>query len=190
MSKPLLQIIIGSTRPGRVGRTIGEWIDSVARSDDRFTVELVDLADVDLPLFDEAEHPLFENYAHDHTKRWSQIVTRADAFVWVVPEYNHGYNAATKNAIDFLSREWRYKPAGFVSYGGIAAGTRAVQQLKPIFSALKMVPIPEAVAIPLASYPLVDGVFEGNTGLDASAVAMLAEIERWCAHLKGLRSQT
>jgi NAD(P)H-dependent FMN reductase len=187
MAKPVLQVIIGSTRPGRVGRPIGEWFAELAREDGRFEVQLVDLAEVDLPIFDEEHHPIMENYTHDHTKKWSETVAQADAFVWVVPEYNHSFNAATKNAIDYLSKEWRYKPAGFVSYGGISAGTRAVQALKTVFSALKMTPIPEAVAIPLGNYPIIDGTFTGDEGLNASAQLMLGELDRWCQQLKELR---
>ena len=188
MANPRLQIIVCSTRPGRVGHAIGQWMESVAKLDGQFDVELVDLAELNLPIFDEATHPIMGDYAHDHTKKWSAIVSRADAFIWVTPEYNHSFNAATKNAIDYLHNEWRHKPSGFVSYGGISAGTRAVQQLKPIFSALKMVPVTEAVAIPLANYPLVYGKFVGDPGLDGSAVNMLNEINRWYLQLKELRS--
>ncbi len=187
MSKPVLQIIVGSTRPGRVGLPIARWIEGVATQDGRFDVELVDLAEVGLPIFDEAVHPILGQYEHAHSKAWSETVSRADAFVWVIPEYNHSFNAATKNAIDYLSKEWRHKAAGFVSYGGISAGTRAVQQLKPVLAALKVVPITEAVAIPLANYPLNEGRFEGDEGLAGSATLMLSEIARWTEQLKQLR---
>ena len=107
MSRPILQIVIGSTRPGRVGLPVAEWFDEAAVSHGGFDVEVVDLADVGLPFFDEPRHPRSGQYDHEHTKRWSAIVDRADAFVFVVPEYNHGFNAEIKNALDFLHREWQ-----------------------------------------------------------------------------------
>ena len=108
------------------------------------------------------------DYQFEHTKRWAASVTRADAFVFVIPEYNHSFNAATKNAIDYLHREWRYKPVGVVSYGGAAMGTRAVQALKPVFAALKLIYAGE-VTIPLKTVPVVEGTFSGNEVLTTSA---------------------
>ena len=91
-------------------------------------------------MFDEPKHPRFGEYVHQHTKDWSATISRGDAFVFVIPEYNYGFNAAIKNAIDYLNTEWQYKPVGFVSYGGVAAGTRAMQMLKQVITTLKMVP--------------------------------------------------
>ncbi len=127
---PHLQIVIASTRPGRVGDRFGRWFADEARTHGGFEVEVVDLAEVALPFFDEPHHPKLQRYQHEHTKAWSATVTRADAVVFVAPEYNHGYNAVLKNAIDFLHHEWGDKPAGFVSYGGVASGTRMVQALE------------------------------------------------------------
>src|SRR5579872_6813928 len=145
MSRPLLQIVVASTRPGRVGLPVAEWFADVARKHGAFDVELVDLAEVGLPFLDEPNHPRFRQYTHAHTKKWSATVERADAFVFVTPEYNFGMPATLKNALDYLHYEWQYKPAGFVSYGGISAGTRAVQQLKQVVTTLKLFPLPEAV---------------------------------------------
>jgi len=86
------------------------------------TAEVVDLAEVDLPFLDERRQPRFRDYQHEHTKQWSARIDRADAYVFVIPEYNYGYNAVLKNAIDFLHQEWLDKPDGVVSYGGAAAG--------------------------------------------------------------------
>lgn len=188
MTRPLVQIIVGSTRPGRVGRPVAEWVQTVAEAHDGVDAELVDLAEVALPLFDEPHHPRLRRYEHDHTKAWSATVERADAFVFVVPEYNHGYNAAIKNAIDYLALEWRHKPVGFVSYGGVAAGTRAVQQLKPVLAVLKMVPVPEGVHIPMVHSLLADGVVQATEPMQAAATAMLDEIVRWTGALAALRS--
>src|ERR1700712_2192642 len=108
-------------------------------------------------MFDEPHHPRFGRYEHEHTREWSATVDRADAFVFVTPEYNYGFNAATKNAIDYLHAEWRNKPVGFVSYGGGAAGTRAVQMLKLVVTALGMVPVLESVNIPFVQQFVDDG---------------------------------
>ena len=189
MPRPLLQIVIGSTRPGRVGLPVSQWFHGHAVTHGGFDLEVVDLARVNLPLLDEPKHPRFHEYVHEHTKAWSRTVTRADAFVFVVPEYNYGFNAATKNAIDYLNQEWQYKPIGFVSYGGVAAGTRAVQMLKQVVTTLKMVPVFESVNIPfVAQFLNEDGRLQSNPVLDEAAQAMLDELQRWTEALAPLRA--
>lgn len=189
MAKPLLQIVIGSTRPGRVGLPVSQWFHGHAETHGGFDLEVVDLARVNLPLLDEPKHPRLHEYVHEHTKAWSRTVTRADAFVFVVPEYNYGFNAATKNAIDYLNQEWQYKPIGFVSYGGVAAGTRAVQMLKQVVTTLKMVPVFESVNIPfVAQFLNEDGRLQSNRVMDEAAQAMLDELQRWTAALAPLRA--
>ncbi|MFZ0079625.1 MAG: NAD(P)H-dependent oxidoreductase, partial [Trebonia sp.] len=145
MAKPVLRIIIGSTRPGRVGPAVADWTAERAREHGGFDVQVTDLAEVNLPILDEPNHPRLHQYVHQHTKDWSTLVEDSDAFVFVTPEYNYGFNAALKNAIDYLHGEWQHKPAGIVSYGGVAAGTRAAQMLKQVLTALKMMPMMEAV---------------------------------------------
>ena len=189
MPKPLLQIIIGSTRPGRVGSAVAEWIAATAEADGRFDVEVLDLAEINLPMFNEPRHPRFRQYEYQHTKDWSATIDRADAFIFVVPEYNYGYNAATKNAIDYLHHEWHYKPVGFVSYGGVAAGTRAVQQLKQVLTTLKMVPLFEAVNIPFVQQFLDAGKqVQPNEIMTEAAATMLGELARVTPTLRSLRS--
>ncbi len=176
---PHLQIVIASTRPGRVGERFGQWFADEARRHGVFDVEVVDLAEVALPFLDEPNHPKFGRYVHDHTKAWSATVSRADAFVFVAPEYNHGYNAVLKNALDFLHHEWADKPAGFVSYGGVAAGTRMVQALKPVLVSLRMVPVVESVNIPFQQqFHAPDGGVAPNQIMVESARAMLDELLR------------
>jgi NAD(P)H-dependent FMN reductase len=188
VSTPTLQIIIGSTRPGRVGPAVADWIYERAIAQGRFNVELVDLADVNLPLFDEPKHPRLGEYSYQHTKDWSATVSRADAFIFVVPEYNHGFNAAVKNAIDYLHNEWRGKAVGFVSYGGVAAGTRAVQMLKQVVTILKMVPIPESVNIPFVQQFLdEEGQLRPNEIMEQAATAMLDELGTWTEALHPIR---
>ncbi len=188
MTKPALQIIIGSTRPGRVGPAVAAWFRDLAAADGQFEVERVDLAEVNLPLLDEPAHPRLGQYTHQHTKDWSATVSRGDAYVFVIPEYNYGFNAATKNAIDYLHREWQYKPAGFVSYGGIAAGTRAVQMLKQVLTTLRMTPVTESVNVPFVQQFLTgSGEFQPNDVLTEAAAAMLSELARMSEALRALR---
>jgi NAD(P)H-dependent FMN reductase len=176
---PHLQIVIASTRPGRVGERFGLWFAERARAHAGFEVEVVDLAAVALPFLDEPKHPRLQQYVHQHTRDWSARVSRADAFVFVAPEYNHGYNAVLKNAIDFLHNEWFDKPVGFVSYGGVASGTRMVQALKAVLLSVRMVPVVESVNIPFAAQFLTeDGGVAANDIMVSSAVAMLDELLR------------
>ena len=189
MAKPVLRIIIGSTRPGRVGPAVADWIAERAREHGGFDVQVTDLAEVNLPLFDEPKHPRFGEYVHQHTKDWSAMIRRGDAYVFVVPEYNYGFNAAIKNAIDYLNQEWQYKPLGFVSYGGVAAGTRAVQMLKQVVSALKMVPMADSVNIPFVQQFLdEERVLQPNDIMESAATALLDELARWTSVVGPLRA--
>ena len=185
---PTLTVIVGSTRPGRAGAPIAEWFVERARAHGGFDVEVADLAEIGLPLLDEPNHPRLEQYTNQHTKDWSARIDRADAVVFVTPEYNYGYPATIKNAIDFLHREWRDKPVGFVSYGGVAAGTRAVQQLKQVVTTLRMVPVFESVNIPFHAQFIKDGTFEANDLVNQAADTMLDELVRVETALHPLRT--
>jgi NAD(P)H-dependent FMN reductase len=189
VAKPVLQVIIGSTRPGRVGSAVADWIIERARARGDFEVEVADLAVLNLPIFDEPNHPRLRRYVNQHTKDWSEIVDRSDAFIFVIPEYNYGFNAATKNAIDYLHQEWQNKPAGIVSYGGVAAGTRAAQMLKQVLSALKIVPVTDSVNIPFVGEKLdEDRRLKPNEIMEGAATAMLDELARWAQALRPLRT--
>jgi NAD(P)H-dependent FMN reductase len=182
-----LHVIIASTRPGRVGLPIGTWFFEHAKRHAKFDVKLVDLKEVNLPLLDEPQHPRLQQYEHAHTKAWSASVNAADAFVLVTPEYNFSTAPALSNAFDFLYKEWNYKPASFVSYGGISGGLRAVQMAKQTVTALNMMPIAEAVALPFAAKQITDGTFQPNDMNEKSATAMLDELHRWATALKPMR---
>lgn len=185
---PKLNIIVCSTRPTRAGLPIAEWLHSFARDHGGFDCELVDLATFNLPVFDEPEHPRLQKYKHEHTKRWSASVASADAFVFVTPEYNHGAPPALINALNYLNREWQYKPAGLVSYGGVSGGLRAVQAEKLAFTSLKMVPIVEGVIIPnFVQHIGEDKIFRPNDLHVESARVMLNELIRWSRALAPLR---
>ena len=186
---PKLMIVIGSTRPGRAGISVAEWFIDHARRHGEFDVEVADLAELDLPMLDEPNHPRLRQYTHQHTRDWSAQVDAADAFVFITPEYNHGYPAALKNAIDYLHWEWSDKPVGFVSYGGVAAGTRALQQLKQVVSVLKLLPVSEAVNLPFFTQFIdEDGVLQPNEVMEQSASAMLDELLRVEDAIAPLRS--
>lgn len=165
---PLLQVIVASTRPGRVGRAVGEWFVAAAEGHGAFDVELVDLAEVGLPFLDEPKHPKLRDYQHDHTRRWSETIDRADAFAFVMPEYNLGFSAPLKNAIDFLWQEWNDKPVVLVGYGGVSAGTRAMNLLKPVLTGVRLFYAGE-VPIPFVHKHLEDGVIKPNLPMEEGA---------------------
>jgi NAD(P)H-dependent FMN reductase len=185
----LLQVIVASTRPARKGRAVADWFTARAQAHGAFDVEDVDLARVGLPFYDETLHPRLRQYEHEHTRAWSAVVDRADAYVVVLPEYDHGPPAALTNALQFLLHEWAYKPMGFVSYGGVSGGTRSVQMVKQIAVALKMMPMFEAVSIPFfAQYINQDtGIFDPPQMQADAAATMLAELHRWAVALRPMR---
>lgn len=186
---PKLHIIIGSTRPGRVGPAIARWFEAFARQHGKFEPVLVDLADFKLPIYDEPKHPMTRDYAHAHTRAWSASVAAADAYVFVTPEYNYSPPPALVNALDYVYLEWNYKPAGIVSYGGVSGGLRAAQAVKPQLSTLKLVPIPEGVGIP--NFPQFldeNGAFTPNELITTGATTMLNELARWTDALKPMRA--
>lgn len=183
-----LMVVIASTRPGRAGLPVANWFVARAREQDRFELDVADLKELDLPHLDEPAHPRHGQYEHEHTKAWSARVRAAGAFVLVVPEYNYSMPPALLNAIDYLFAEWAYKPAGFVSYGGVSGGTRSVQMAKLVLTSLKVMPIPEAVTIPFFSQYMADGAFKGSESLDKAAKTLLDELHRWAAALTVLRS--
>jgi NAD(P)H-dependent FMN reductase len=184
-----LHVVIGSTRPGRVGPRIAQWFHRFAAEHGRFEPVLIDLVDFDLPVFDEPKHPRLKQYEHEHTKRWSASVDAADAFAFVTPEYNYFAPVALVNALTYLSREWAYKPVGLVSYGGVSGGLRAAQAEKMLITSLRMMPLPEGVTVPMVSQSIdKDGVFRPSELVQASAKVMLDELIRWAEALKPLRA--
>ncbi len=188
-TKPKLYVIAVSTRPGRAGFPLSTWIFEKAQAHGAFDVELVDLKEVNLPMFDEPRHPRLRQYEHEHTKRWSAKVDAADAFIFVTPEYDHGTPPSLINALIYLVQEWAHKPVGFVSYGGPAGGSRAVQMVKPMLAALKLVPLFESVMAPLFMHSIDEkGVFNPTEFQQTSAQAMLDGLSKWVVGLKALRS--
>jgi NAD(P)H-dependent FMN reductase len=130
-----------------------------------------------------------QKYEHEHTKAWSRLIASGDAYVFVTPEYNYSTPPSLSNALDYLVLEWSYKPLGFVSYGGVSGGLRGVQQTKLLAGALKMVPVPEAVSIPMfTDYIDGEGNFKAVAHHEHAAQTMLDEMLRWSGALQSLRS--
>src|SRR5437588_35263 len=180
-----LKIISASTRPGRKGPVLATWIMEESKKHHEFEPELLDLANINLPFLDEPEHPRFQKYQHEHTWNWSRVIDSADAFIFVMPEYNFGYPATIKNALDYLFKEWTYKPVGFVTYGGNAGDTKSQQMLKQVVTAMKMVPLFEAVNVPFfTKYINNQGVFTPDENVQKAADAMFAELLKWTGPLQ------
>lgn len=190
MPDPLtLQVIVASTRQERKGPLVAAWFMKQVTAAPDFAAELIDLATVNLPMFDEPRHPRLRQYSHDHTRAWSAVVNRADAYVFVTPEYNYSAPPSLTNALDYLTQEWAYKPVGFVSYGGVAGGTRAVQMLKQTVTALKMMPMFEGVIVPFFTQHIGKdtGAFDPGATQEDAARTMLRELARWARALQPMR---
>lgn len=187
---PHLQVVGVSTREDPKGPAVTDWFLERARAHGKFDIEVVDLRTIDLPLFDEPRHPRLRQYEHEHTKAWSATVERADAFVFVTPEYDHSTPASLMNAVQYLVHEWAYKPVGFVSYGGVSGGTRGVEMTRQVVAAVRMVPLVEAVAIPFFEryFDEGSGAFAPEEVQDRAAAIMLDSLVRWTAALKQLRA--
>lgn len=185
-----LKIITSTTREGRKGIAVANWITGVAKEHNQFNTELLDLGTINLPLMDEPNHPRLQQYQHEHTRKWSAAIVGADAFIIVLAEYNFGFPAPIKNALDYLYNEWNHKPVAIVSYGGVSGGLRSTQMLKQVLTALNMMPLVESVAIPSFGQYINDKeVFTPEERVTKSAHAMLTELHRWSTTLKSMRQQ-
>jgi NAD(P)H-dependent FMN reductase len=187
--KPRLGIIVASVREGRIGEPVKNWFVQKAEAHGASALDVIDLKDVALPMFDEPHHPRLQKYTREETKAWSARISLIDAFVFVTPEYNHAAPPSLVNAIDYLFTEWQYKPVGLVSYGGVSGGLRSVQVIKAMLASLKMVPMVEAVPLPFFAQMIdkASGAFAPGEANEKAAVAMLDELVRWEAALKVLR---
>ncbi|MET7673063.1 bifunctional NAD(P)H-dependent oxidoreductase/GNAT family N-acetyltransferase [Micromonospora luteifusca] len=193
MSTKLARVLVlmCSTRPGALGPVVAQWLtETVTSRAAALGVELVPVAlgDLHLPFLDEEEHPSSGVYQHEHTRRWSAIVDAADGFIVVTPEYNYGMPATLKNALDYLSREWAWKPIGFVSYGNTSAGTRSVQHAKQVVTTLRLVPVGATVAIRIGD-AVESGQLRPDATRDAAGVGLLDEVVRVAHALRPLRER-
>jgi NAD(P)H-dependent FMN reductase len=189
-----LAVVIASTREERAGPVIADWFIERARAHGKFEqgkleIERIDLKELALPMLEEPAHPRLRQYKYPHTKAWSATVDGADAFVFVTPEYNYAMPPALLNAIDYVLHEWAYKPAAFVSYGGLSGGTRSVQMAKQVLTSVRVMPIPEAIALPFYSKLIgPDGKLAPGDSADKSAAALLDELLRWAEALAPMRA--
>ena len=133
-----IQIIVGSTRQNRIGKQVADWVQAHAAAHEELNVEIVDLLDQDLPMFNSAVSPMYAPDTSEAGKAWSEKIEQADGFIFVTPEYNRSIPASLKNAIDFLYAPWLTKPAAIVSYGWIDGGASASKHLHDILSWVKM----------------------------------------------------
>ncbi|OHB17989.1 MAG: hypothetical protein A2749_00140 [Parcubacteria group bacterium RIFCSPHIGHO2_01_FULL_45_26] len=185
-----IKIIAGSTRPGRFNTQPVKWLAEIAKKRTDMAVEVLDLAEINLPIYDEAIPAMFKKYDKEHTKKWSTMIDEADGFVIVTPEYNHSIPGAIKNAIDFLNQEWAYKPVSFVSYGSLAGGSRAVEHLRGVAGELKMYDLREQLMLPNYWENLDDKGSYKFTEIQAkSANAILDSLVFWAGVMKDARAK-
>jgi NAD(P)H-dependent FMN reductase len=183
-----LAIIIGSTRPNRVGESVGKWVQQLAqkRSDAEF--ELVDIKEFNLPLLDEPVPPSMGQYSKEHTKKWAAKIGSFDGYVFVTPEYNHGISGALKNAIDFLFAEWNNKAAGFVGYGS-AGGARAVEHLRLVMAEVQVATVRNQVMLSLHDDFENYTVFKPREFHEKSLGQVLDQVIAWGGALRALREK-
>ena len=179
-------IIIGSTRPGRNGEAVANWVFEIAKKSGNAEYELVDIADFNLPVYDEPIPPSMGDYSKPHTKAWSAKIASFDGFVFVTPEYNRATSGALKNAIDFLYKEWNNKAAGFVGYGSFL-GSRAVENLRLIMGELQIADVRAQVGLSLFTDFENFSVFKPGAHHEQSVNTMLDQVVAWSGALKTLR---
>ncbi len=184
-----IAIILGSTRPGRVGEGVAQWVNSIAQKRDDAIFELIDLKEYPLPLLDESVPPSRGIYHHEHTKQWSQKIDSFDGFVFVTAEYNHGIPGALKNALDFLYKEWNNKAAGFVGYGS-AGGVRAVESLRLVMGELQVADVRAQVMLSLREDFKNYTEFAPNPHHENTLNTVLDQVISWSGALQPLREST
>lgn len=178
-----IAVLVGSTRTYRYSSNVAEWTVETARevAPDGVEIEVVDLADFDLPVLDEPASPMSGLVSHEHTKRWGKAIGSFDGYIVVTPEYNHGVPGALKNAIDYLFYEWNDKAVGFVSFGA-NGGVRAVEQLRQIAAELKLADVRAQVVLSV----FTDFDYDGLDLSDPTVVAPFAPAERHARDLTEL----
>jgi NAD(P)H-dependent FMN reductase len=184
-----IAIIVGSTRPGRIGEAVAKWVREIAKKRSDAEFELVDIKDFNLPLLDEPVPPSLGQYSKPHTKAWAAKVGSFDGYVFVAPEYNHGISGALKNAIDFLFAEWNNKAAGFVSYGSVG-GARAVEQLRLVMVEVQIATVRNQVLLSLFTDFENFSVFKPAPHQEKAVNAMLDQVIAWSGALKTLREKS
>lgn len=183
-----LKIISSTVRPGRKGPLVAGWIAEIAKHHPDFEVEVLDLGEVNLPMMNEANHPVMKKYEHEHTKQWSAKINDADAFIFVTAEYDYNYPAPLRNALEYLFHEWAYKAAGIISYGGLSGGTRATNSLRSDLSMFKIVPLTETIHFPFFTQKINDqDEFVPEETSVKAARNLLGELVRWTKGLQAIK---
>jgi NAD(P)H-dependent FMN reductase len=182
-------IIIGSTRPNRVGEGVGRWVYEIAQKRNDAEFELVDVKDYNLPLLDEPIPPSQGKYSQPHTKRWAEKIGSFDAYVFVTPEYNHGICGALKNALDFLYAEWNNKVAGFVGYGS-AGGVRAVESLRLVMAELQIADVRAQVSLSLRTDFENYSIFKPVAHHEKSLNTVFDQVIAWGNAMKTFREKS
>jgi NAD(P)H-dependent FMN reductase len=184
-----LQIIVGSTRPGRVGDAVAQWVYAEAKKRDDFEVEIVDVADFKLPLLDEPMPPSTGHpYKNEHTQKWSDKIKEADGYIFVTAEYNHSIPGALKNAIDYLYNEWNNKAAGFVGYGS-AGGVRAIEQLRQVMGEVQVADVRTNVLLSLSQDFENYSVFKPRPMNGDVLNLLFDQVVAWAEALNSVRSK-
>jgi NAD(P)H-dependent FMN reductase len=181
-------IILGSTRPNRLGEQVAHWVRDVASGRDDAQYELVDLRDFPLPHLDEPLPPSMGQYQNAHTRDWAAKVASFDGFVMVTPEYNHSTSGVLKNAIDYLYAEWNNKAVGFVSYGTVG-GARAVEHLRLVAGELQMADVRQQVALSLFTEFENFQTFRPTDYSASSLTTLLDQVTAWSAALEPVRGR-
>lgn len=182
-----LAVVIGSTRPGRRGPAVAEWVHARAAARDDVKTEVLDVAAFGLPVLDEPLPAAYGEYAHPHTRAWAAAIGACDAFVVVTPEYNRSIPGALKNAIDYLYTEWHDKAAAIVSYGMDAGGVRAAEHLRTVLGELQVADVRATVALSTFEEFTDDGTFTPHGRRAGELDAVLDQVVRWGSALRTLR---
>jgi NAD(P)H-dependent FMN reductase len=190
MSKnPHIGIVVGSTRQGRFSGRAAAWFHNIAARRSDLSVEVIDLRDYPMPFFDEPASPAWMPPKDHVAERWAAKLAELDGFVFVTPEYNHGYSAVLKNALDYAFQQFNRKPAAFVGYGGVGAA-RAIEQLRMVAVELQMAPISKSVNVGMAEFLGIwqEGKdFADFPHLEQAAVALLDDLSWWSRTLQSGR---
>jgi len=181
-----IAVVTGSTRPSRVNRQVAEWVLAKAQERLDAEVELVDIADYDLPLLDEALPAAYGQYQNEHTRAWAAKIAEFDGFVFVTPEYNHSTSPALANALSYLNAEWANKAAGLVGYGS-ALGVRAVEHLRGILSELQIAHVQKAGMFSLFTDFENFSTFAPTEQQAASVEPMLEQLQVWTRAMASVR---
>ena len=183
-----IAIVTGSTRPGRVNKQVADWVlaNASARIDADF--EVVDIADYNLPLLDEAYPAAYQNYQNDHTKVWSAKISEFDGFVFVTGEYNHTVMPALANALSYLNIEFNNKAAGIVSYGSMG-GARAAEHLRNVLSELQIAHVRNQVMFSLFTDFENFADFKPTEQNAGTLAPMLDQLVVWTRAMESVRAE-